>query len=157
MSRAGSSNRLSAPAKAENQRPRADRPGRYARRVLRRGAAFLVAVLGLSLVQLVPVLAGPASAASPLNVFVGYMDTHTVGFSSNQPNPWPYTDPTSYAGSPCSNFPNNTSCWDASTVRLDNPGGTDVTGVHVVVDMGSSVYDLWSSNLTVKAHGTLVL
>jgi fibronectin type 3 domain-containing protein len=85
------------------------------------------------------------------------MDTHSVPSSTNQPSPWPYTDPASFVGSPCPNFPNSTTCWDASAVRLDNPGSTDVTGVHVVVDMGSEVYNLWGSSLTVKAHGMLVL
>ena len=114
-------------------------------------------ILGLSLAPLAPVLASPASAATPLNVFVGYMDTHTVGFSSNQPNPWPYTDPSSYDGTPCPGYPNDTSCWDASAVRLTNPGSTAVTGVQVVVTMGSHTYALWGSNLTVKAGGMLVL
>ena len=73
-----------------------------------------------------PALTGTASAASPLNVFVGYFDTHTVPFSSNQPNPWPYKDPSSFVGTPCPNYPNDTTCWDASALRLDNPGSTDV-------------------------------
>ncbi len=135
----------------------AERPGGSARRVLRRTAAFAALVLGLSVAQLAPVLVSPASAASPLNVFVGYMDTHTVGFSSNQPNPWPYTDPTSFDGTPCPGYPNDTTCWDASAVRLDNPGSTAVTGVQVVVTMGSHTYALWGSNLAVKAGGMLVL
>jgi len=114
------------------------------------------AALTLSLVQLAAP-AGHALADTPLNVFAGYMDTHTVGFSSKQPNPWPYTDPSSFVGTPCPNYPNNTTCWDASAVRLDNPGSTDVTGVHVVVVIGSKTYNLWPSSLTVKAHGMLVL
>ncbi|HEV2257826.1 MAG TPA: fibronectin type III domain-containing protein, partial [Streptosporangiaceae bacterium] len=114
-------------------------------------------VLGLSLAPLAPMLASPASAASPLSVFVGYMDTHTVGFSSNQPSPWPFTNSSSFDGTPCPGYPNDTSCWDASAVRLDNPGSTDVTGVQAVVTMGSKTYALWGSNLTVKAGGMLVL
>jgi fibronectin type 3 domain-containing protein len=113
--------------------------------------AVVLALLPLALV------ASSASAATPLNVFVGYMDTHTSGASANQPSPWPYTDPSSFVGSPCPNYPNDTTCWDASAVRLDNPGSTDVTGVHPSVLIGSSTYALWGSNLTVKAHGTLVL
>src|SRR5258708_5982873 len=70
---------------------------------------------------------------------------------------WPSTVPTRFVSSPCPNFPNDTTCWDASTVRLDNPGSTDVTGVHVVVDIGSETYNLWGSSLTVKAQGMLVL
>jgi titin len=98
-----------------------------------------------------------ASAATPLNIFVGYMDTHSVPSSTKQPSPWPYTDPSSFGGSPCPNFPKDTTCWDASAIRLDNPGSTDVTGVHPVVKIGTRVYDLWGSNVTVKAHGTMVL
>ena len=98
-----------------------------------------------------------ASGATGLNVFVGYMDTHTVGSSAKQPSPWPYTDPTSYVGSPCTSYPTSTTCWDASALRLDNPGSVDITGVHPVVAIGSRTYNLWGSNLTVKAHGTLVL
>src|SRR5579864_8530264 len=114
----------------------AGRPGKSARRVPRRAAAFTAVILGLSLAQLVPGLASPAKAASSLNVFAGYMDTHTVGFSSNQPNPWPYTDPTSFDGTPCPGYPNDTTCWDASAIRLTNPGSAAVTGVQVVVTMG---------------------
>ena len=113
--------------------------------------ALVLALLPLALVT------SSASAATPLNVFVGYMDTHTSGSSAKQPSPWPYTDPSSFVGSPCPNYPNDTTCWDASAVRLDNPGSTDITGVHPSVVIGSSTYALWGSNLTVKAHGTLVL
>jgi fibronectin type 3 domain-containing protein len=119
--------------------------------------AILLMALGLSLAQFAPVLTSTASAASPLNVFAGYFDTHSVPFSSNQPSPWPYKDPSSFDGTPCPNFPNDTTCWDASAIRLDNPGSTDVTGVHPVVVIGSKTYDLWGSALTVKAGGMLVL
>ena len=137
--------------------PVADRHGRSSRRVLQRARAVLVIALGLSLTQLVPALISPASAASPLNVFVGYFDTHTVPFSSNQPNPWPYKDASSFVGTPCANYPNDTTCWDASALRLDNPGSADVTGVQAVVVVGTKTYNRWGSNLTVKAGGMLVL
>ncbi|MGH3172449.1 MAG: fibronectin type III domain-containing protein [Streptosporangiaceae bacterium] len=113
--------------------------------------------LGLSLAQLIPALTSTVSAASPLNIFVGYFDTHTVPFSSSQPNPWPDKDPSSFDGTPCPNYPNDTTCWDASALRLDNPGSADVTGVHPVVVIGTKTYDLWGSSLTVKAGGMLVL
>ena len=45
--------------------------------------------------------------------------------------------PQSYIGSPCPAYPNSTTCWDASALRLDNPGATDMTGVHVVVSIGT--------------------
>ena len=118
-------------------------------------SALTVAVLGLTFL-FIP-LASPVSAASPLNVFVGYFDTHSVPSSANQPNPWPYKDPTSFVGTPCPNFPNDTTCWDASAIRLDNPTSTDITGVRVVVTIGSRTYALWGSGQTVKAHGMLVL
>ena len=127
------------------------------RSALRRVRTVLIIALGLSLSSLVPVLTGTASAATPLNVFVGYFDTHTVPFSSNQPNPWPYKDPSSFVGTPCPNYPNDTTCWDASALRLDNPGSADVTGVSASVVIGTKTYALWGSNLTVKAGGTLVL
>jgi fibronectin type 3 domain-containing protein len=117
----------------------------------------LILALGLSLSSLAPGLTGVASAASPLNVSVGYFDTHTVPFSSNQPNPWPYKDPSSFVGTPCPNYPNDTTCWDTSALRLDNPGSTDVTGVSASVVIGTKTYALWGSNLTVKAGGMLVL
>jgi hypothetical protein len=126
--------------------------GRWRR--IRALPALVTAVLALLPLALV---APMASAATPLNIFVGYMDTHSTGFSSNQPSPWPYTDSTSFVGSPCAGYPNDTTCWDASALRLDNPGSTDVTGVAPKVVVGSSTYALWGSNLTVKAHGTLVL
>ena len=120
-------------------------------------ALIVVFAFLLWFVQIVTGALGGASAATPLNVFVGYMDTHSGGFSVNQPTPWPYTDPTSYSGSPCPAYPNDTTCWDASAVRLDNPGNTDVTGVQPVVVIGSSTYGFWGSNVTVKAHGSMVL
>src|SRR5215472_3582645 len=142
------------------RRPESNRAGRAGRRrrapARRKLVLTAAAALTLSLVQLAAP-AGHALADTPLNVLAGYMDTHTVGFSSKQPNPWPYTDPSSFVGTPCPNYPNNTTCWDASAVRLDNPGSTDVTGVHVVVVIGSKTYNLWPSSLTVKAHGMLVL
>jgi len=124
---------------------------------LRRVRTVVLMALGLSLSSLAPGLIGIASAASPLSVFVGYFDTHTVPFSSNQPNPWPYKDPSSFVGTPCPNYPNDTTCWDASALRLDNPGSTDVTGVSASVVIGTRTYALWGSNLTVKAGGMLVL
>jgi len=130
------------------------------RQALRRSHTILVMVVvgfGLSFTQLVPALTASAAAVSPLNVFVGYFDTHTVPFSSNQPNPWPYTDSSSFVGTPCPKYPNDTTCWDASAIRLDNPGSAAVTGVQVVVTTATKTYSLWGSNLTVKAGGTLVL
>ena len=119
-------------------------------------AVWLVSAL-VALVSFTLVVPASASAATGLNVYVGYMDTHTAASSSKQPSPWPYKDPSSYVGSPCANYPSSTTCWDSSAVRLDNPGSTDITGVHVVVVIGSRTYDLWGSSRTVKAGGMLVL
>jgi len=88
---------------------------------------------------------------------VGCFDTHSVPFSSNQPNPWPDRDSSSFVGTTCAKYPNDTTCWDASAIRLDNPGSTAVTGVQVAVVIGTKTYGLWGSNLTVKAGGMLVL
>jgi fibronectin type 3 domain-containing protein len=120
-----------------------------------------VSVLGVALLGLTFLLApltspAPASAASSLSVFVGYFDTHSVPSSANQPNPWPYKDSSSFDGTPCPSYPNDTTCWDAGAIRLDNPTSSDITGVKVVVTIGSKTYGLWS-NLTVKASGTMVL
>ena len=128
-------------------------PGRH----LARTATLAVAASLAASTALAAGATAPAAAATPLNIFVGYMDTHTVASSSSQPNPWPYTDPSSYVGSPCSNFGHTTTCWDASAIRLDNPGSSDVTGVQAEVDIGSKVYKMWGTSLTVKAHGMLVL
>ena len=132
-------------------------PSRARRRWTARSAVAVVTAVAVLVLQSVLTVLAPASAASPLNVFVGYMDTHSVASSAKQPKPWPYTDPTGYVGSPCPAYPNSTTCWDAAALRLDNPGSVDVTGIHPVVTIGSSTYNLWGSNLTVKAHGTLVL
>ena len=117
----------------------------------------LTVVAALAMLLAVTLTGAAASAAPGLDIYVGYMDTHTVGSSSKQPSPWPYKDASSYIGTPCSGYPTSTTCWDASAVRLVNPGGADITGVHVVVLIGSKTYNLWGSSLTVKANGTLVL
>jgi Fibronectin type III domain len=119
------------------------------------GALSALVTLVLALLPLA-LVATKADAATPLNIFVGYMDTHAEASSSNQPKPWPYTSRSSFVGSPCPTYPSKT-CWDASAIRLDNPGSTDVTDVHPRVVIGSRTYDLWGSNLTVRAHGMLVL
>ena len=144
--------RLGRPTDVSTQRDQ-----RRRRRWRRRGV--LGSVLAAVVLALQWALAGlvPALAATPLNVFVGYMDTHSVASSSKQPKPWPYTDPTSYVGSPCPSYPSSTTCWDAAALRLDNPGSVDVIGVHVVVVIGSKTYNLWGASMTVKAGGTLVL
>jgi fibronectin type 3 domain-containing protein len=117
----------------------------------------LSVVAALMLILGVTLTGAAASAAPGLDIYVGYMDTHTVGSSSQQPSPWPYKDPSSYVGTPCSGYPSSTTCWDASAVRLVNSGGTDITGVHVVVLIGSRTYNLWGSSQTVQANGMLVL
>lgn len=127
------------------------------RRRLATFASFSALIVASAQVIAIGTQVPAATAATGLNVFVGYMDTHTVGFSANQPSPWPYTDPTSFVGSPCPRYPNDTTCWDAAALRLDNPGSTDITGVQVVATIGGRTYALWGSNLTVKAHGLLIL
>ena len=119
--------------------------------------ATLLTVFGLSFAQFGPGLMGMATASQPLVVYVGYMDTHSKAFSSNQPSPWPYKDSSSFIGSPCPNYPNATNCWDAAAIRLVNPTGSNVTKVKVQVIITTHTYSLWGSSDTVKAHGQLVL
>src|SRR6478609_5661398 len=87
----------------------AQHPDPRHRWMVRSAVAAVAGVAALILQSVLAVLA-PADAATPLNVFVGYMDTHSVASSANQPKPWPYTDPTSYVGSPCPAYPNSTTC-----------------------------------------------
>jgi hypothetical protein len=127
---------------------------RWGRRSL---SVAVLTVFGLLFAQFGPGLIGLATASQPLQVYVGYMDTHSKAFSSSQPNPWPYKDSSSFIGSPCPNYPNATNCWDAATVRLVNPTGSKVTKVKVEVIITSHTYSLWGSSDTVQAHGQLVL
>src|SRR5690348_18074564 len=110
----------------------------------RAGVLVRIGTLLAMVTGLVVSTAAGAEAATGLDVYVGYMDTHTAAKSSQQPSPWPYTDPSRYVGTPCPNYGTNIKCWDASAVRLVNNGPTDITGVHVVVTIdGHSPYDLW--------------
>src|ERR1700751_1398206 len=102
------------------------------KRPLGRVSVILAVILGLSFIPFLPQLISSASAASPFNVFLGYFDTHEFPHTSSQPSPWPYTDPSSFDGTPCPGYPNSTTCWDAAAIRLDNPGSTAVTGVEGV-------------------------
>ena len=133
---------------------RLKKPARYA---LRQASTLMAGVLGLTFLIFIPLGSGPASAASSLNVFVGYFDTHSAPSSANQPKPWPYKNPASFVGTPCPNYPHDRACWDAGAIRLDNPTNASITKVKVVVTVGSKTYALWGSSRAVKAHGTLVL
>src|SRR5216684_8819409 len=115
-------------------------------------SAISVVVVAVSVL----VTPDPVAAQQPLAVYVGYMDTHTSSPTPNLPNPWPFTSPSNYSGSPCSGYPTSTTCWDASAIRLDNPNSSPVIGVHVVANIGGSIYDLWGS-VTVPALGILVM
>ena len=64
---------------------------RASRRWVRRSVVMVVAAVVALTVQSALAVVAPADAATPLNIFVGYMDTHTVPSSSNQPSPWLYT------------------------------------------------------------------
>jgi hypothetical protein len=117
-----------------------------------RAVAVLAVLAGVELV-----LPAAADASGGLDLYVGYMDTHTAATSSRQPDPWPYTDPSRYIGTPCPDFGSTNACWDASALRLVNTTSGDITGVRVTVRIGSHTFDLWGSNLTVKAGRDLVL
>src|SRR5690349_6688373 len=113
-------------------------------------AALLAALLALS-------VGAPADAGlrHRLRVYVGYMDTHTSPSSPRQPRIWPYRSKHRFVGSPCAHFGKSRDCWDASAIRIDNPGNHP-RRVHVAVVMGDHVYNLWGWR-RVRPHSRLVL
>ncbi len=159
----------------DTRTPDADRAGNPVRRGLRHVNAGRrhLGPRATSILTLLATLAGAgalvldatsASADSGLQVYVGYMDTHggTVP-SANSPNPWPNTDPSSFIGTPCPQWPTSSAyniCWDAAAIRLVNTTSSPVTvdDVNVVVSNGTvtNTYDLWGS-FTVQANGQMIL
>ncbi|MCW2905313.1 MAG: hypothetical protein JWL68_102, partial [Actinomycetia bacterium] len=61
------------------------RAGHRRARALRNVTLGLAVSLVLALLQFAPGMIETASAATPLNIFVGYMDTHSVPSSAKQP------------------------------------------------------------------------
>ena len=113
------------------------------------------ALLPLAAVLSVIVLAGcaTASASSNLKVSAGYADNlQTVGARTNSaafPNPW--------KGGSNVNFKGGGDKFDSGAIRIENPGGDELTVDQVTVDIGQKHYDLWGSGLKVPANGSLIL
>ena len=113
------------------------------------------ALLPFAAVLSVILLAGcaTASASSNLKVSAGYADNlQTVGARTNSatfPNPW--------KGASNVNFKGGGDKFDSGAIRIENPGGDEVTVDQVTVDVGPKHYDLWGSNLKVPANGSLIL
>src|SRR5690349_15740080 len=127
MHRLDTSKRQSAPTKVDQRTPDAGRPGNSVRQVLRHANAVRrhIGPQAAIILTLLATLAGAgafalratsASADSGLQVYVGYMDTHGSPVPSpNSPSPWPYTDPSSFIGTPCPQWPSSSAynvCWD---------------------------------------------
>jgi len=113
---------------------------KFRSRLPRRLALLVTAALAFAGVVALP--AAPASAASGVQVFVGYADNLRAN---------PAKFPTPWAGSPSVVFegctPNCT--FDAGAVRLVNTGTGPVTVDSVVVNVSTCRFDIWP-------HGTLL-
>lgn len=122
---------------------------------MRSPVPWLVVALGAALLG--PALLAPADASPRpgLNVYVGYMDTHTRAWSRRQPDPWPHRRPRNFVGTPCRHYGTSHQCWDAAAVRIENRTGRPVR-VRVTVVVGRHVYDLWGRH-RIKAGERLVL
>jgi hypothetical protein len=95
------------------------------------------------------VAAGPSGA---LGVSVAYAANATL------PSPWQGSPGVTYVGhspSCCVSF--NGSTWDGGALRLTNPSASAITVQSVTVDVGTTSYSRWNSNLTIPAGGTLIL
>ena len=127
-------------------------------------AAILALLAVLAGTGALALRATSASADSGLQVYVGYMDTHSQPVPSpNSPSPWPYTDPASFIGTACPQWPTSSAynvCWDAAAIRLVNTTSSPVSGVSVkvVISNGTTTktYSPWGG-FTVQANGQMVL
>ncbi len=105
-----------------------------------------------------------AAADSALQVYVGYMDTHSHPVPSlSSPSPWPNTDAAAFIGTACPQWPSSSAyniCWDAAAIRLVNTTSSPISAVSakVVISNGTTTktYSLWGS-FTVQANGQMVL
>lgn len=93
----------------------------------------------------------PPSVRLPLSA--GYVDnnSHHPAFF---PTPWQGDPGVTFVGNNCGRGTVDT-C-DGGALKIDNNTGAAITGVRVVVTIGSVVYDLWGSN-TIPAGNSLVL
>src|SRR5436305_9440412 len=94
----------------------------------------------LALTGVVAVAAAPASAASGVQVYVGYADTLRAS-PTNFPTPWD--------GSPGVTFDGCTgSCsFDGGAVRIVNGTGSVQTVNSITVTFGTCTWDLWQKNV----------
>ncbi len=123
--------------------------------------ALLVMLAGAGAVAL-----GAASAAADagLQVYVGYMDTHSHPVPSlSSPSPWPNTDAAAFIGTACPQWPTSSAyniCWDAAAIRLVDTTSSPISAVSakVVISNGTTTktYSLWGT-FTVQANGQMVL
>jgi RHS repeat-associated protein len=95
----------------------------------------------------------PGNPFNSLNVYVGYAQNNQGGPAGFTPTPW--------NGSPNVNFvgvdPGPPTGMDAGAVRIENTSNTALTLTDVSVTIGSTVFDLWGSAITVPANGSAVL
>jgi RHS repeat-associated protein len=95
----------------------------------------------------------PGNPFNSLNVYVGYVQNNQGGPAGFTPTPW--------NGSPNVNFvgvdPGPPTGMDAGAVRIENTSSTALTLTDVSVTIGSTVFDLWGSAITVPANGSAVL
>src|SRR5207245_2140260 len=116
-----------------------------ARRVLRvLSAASLIAGLAGVATALGP--SGTTAAATSLNVYVGYADTHHSATPA-LPSPW--------MGSPGVTFVGDAGNWDGGAVRVDNSDAIAYSA-HIWYTEGTDSYDCWGT-VTIPASSTLVL
>jgi len=121
---------------------------RSIRSALPRRLGPLVAV-ALAAAGVTAVSAAPASAASGVQVFVGYADNLRAN---------PVAFPTPWDGSPSVTFegctPNCT--FDAGAVRIVNNSGSSVTVDSVIVKVSTCVFDLWPHGVSLPAGQQLI-
>ena len=90
--------------------------------------------------------------AGSVAVYAGYYDTHHVN-SQPKPDPWRGSPNVVFTGNPDAGTTNS---WDTSTIRVDNLGGSALSGVAVAVDIGTHHYALWGAQ-TIQAGYSLIL
>lgn len=90
---------------------------------------------------------------SDLTVHLAYADSGTDAAHK----PAPGTFPAPWEGSPNVNFAGKGPQYDAGAIRVENRSEHAVKLDSVTVDIGPKHYDLWGRNLSVPAHGSLIL
>lgn len=114
---------------------------------------------GIAAIVLVGLAAcGGETSGNDLRVSFGYADS---GYAQNgvqaHQNPAPGRYPAPWQGAKNVNFVGQGPSFDSGAIRIENPSAKPVTVERAVVDVGDKHYDLWGRNLTVPAHGSLLL